>query len=165
MDFPLDYSSERFIHLLKRIEFGPEAGYDYFNTNENNLKGQPIKLMSRLTQALLCNIDYENVIITRKRNFLFFQEYLSKTNKLKLPKDLNSVPMVFPYLCANGKRLKQKLIREGIFVATYWPNVLKWCDEGSIEKKFTLNILNLPLDQRYSEYDLRTITELILHNA
>jgi hypothetical protein len=164
-DFPQDHSSERFKHLLKRIEFGAEAGYGNFKTNENSLIGQPVRAMSLLTQALLCNIDYEKVVKARKQNFHFFFEHLRESNELKLSENHDFVPMVFPYLTPTGKDLKQKLIKEGIFIATYWPNVLKWSANMSTEKKFTKKLLSLPIDQRYTEIQLQRVIDLILYHA
>jgi hypothetical protein len=160
-DFPLDYSSQRFNHLLKRIEFGPEAGYNDSIANDNSFIGQPIKLMSRLTQALLCNIDYDKVIKARKQNFLFFQERLRKSNQLKLPDDQDFVPMVFPYLTANGKNLKLKLIREGVFVATYWPNVTKDTKKGEYEYYLAEQNVCLPIDQRYDIKEMNNIIKIL----
>jgi len=160
-DFPQDYSSERFKHLLKRIEFNAETGYDDFKTNENNLIGQPIKLMSILTQALLCNIDYAKAIKTRKQNFQFLHSHLLETNELKLSENHDFVPMVFPYLSSRGKNLKQKLKQNGVFAATYWPNVFKWTKPEDKEYRYADQIVNLPIDQRYSGIELLGIVKLL----
>jgi len=165
LDFPLDYSSERFKHLLKRIEFGAEAGYDDFKTNENCLIGQPIKLMSMLTQVLLCNIDYDKVVNARKQNFLFLQEHLRDSNELKLPENPDFVPMVFPYLIPQGKNLKQKLIKEGVFIATYWPNVFEWTKPENIEYKYADKIVYLPVDQRIGKDERTYIINTVLKNV
>ena len=162
LDLPLDYSSKRFKHLFKRIEFGPEAGYDDYKANENSLRGQPIKIMSSLTQALLCNIDYDKVVRSRKQNFLFFHEHLKDSNELKLPENEDFVPMVFPYLTANGKSLKQRLMREGIFIATYWPNVIHYTKKGSFEYYLTEQNVCLPLDQRYGIKEMNNIIKILV---
>jgi hypothetical protein len=156
-----DKSSVRFSHLIKRIEDGAEAGYQDFKTNDNSLEGQSIKLMSALTQALLCNVDYNEVIKVRKNNFLSLFEHLNNSNELKIPKDKSFAPMVYPYLAANGKNLKQNLIQKGIFVATYWPNVLDWCDSSQIEYKMAAEIIYLPIDQRYCKTEMDFIVSNI----
>jgi hypothetical protein len=162
LDLKLDYSSERFKHLLIRIESDPQAGYDYFKLNENNLIGQPIKLMSLLTQSLLCNIDYDKTKRVRKQNFMFFQEYLSKSNQLYIPENYDSVPMVFPYLVPEGKTLKQRLIDQGVLVATYWPNVLKDTKKGDFEYYFAENGICLPIDQRYNIDEMKDILKKLI---
>jgi hypothetical protein len=161
IDFPLDYSSERFKHLLTRIEFGPEDGYDDYKSNDKSLIGQPIKLMSILTQALLCNIDYDKVAKARRENFLFFHEHLKKSNELKLPENEDFVPMVFPYLTANGKSLKQRLMRDGVFIATYWPNVINNTKKENYEYYLAEQNVCLPIDQRYGIKEMNNILKII----
>ena len=124
-ELPYDYSENRMTHLLKRIEYGAEAGYTDFKTNDNSLVGQPIRQMSKLTKALLCNIDYEFVKSKRIENFNFLHKILVQSNELKFELENDSVPMVYPFLTKKVD-LKGKLIQNKIFVATYWPNVLEW---------------------------------------
>ena len=157
-----DKSLTRFSHLIKRIDDGAEAGYSDFKTNDDTIKGQSIKLMSSLTQALLSNIDYEDIIKIRKQNFRLLEEYLQMSNKLNLPVDRDFVPMVFPYLTANGKSIRQKLIQTGIFVATYWPNIFKWCRSKDIEFQLSKGIVPLPIDQRYGIEEMKKIINLVL---
>jgi hypothetical protein len=158
---PRDNSVARFTHLIKRIDEGAVQGYPDFKANDDALKGQPIKLMSALTQALLCNIDYDKVIEVRKQNFLFLHEYLGESNELKLHIDNDLVPMVFPYLTANGKNLKQKLIHEGVFVATYWPNVFKELKKGEFEYYLAEQNVCLPIDQRYGIKEMKNIIKIL----
>jgi hypothetical protein len=147
LDFPLDYSSKRFKHLLKRIEFGAESGYKDFKTNENSLIGQPIMQMSKLTKALLCNIDYKFARKKRIENFLILQEKLYKYNGLKIKLDNKCVPMVYPFL-TNKTNLRQKLIENKIFIASYWNNVINWSNTDSLEYKYATQLVPLPVDQR-----------------
>lgn len=156
-----DKSMTRFSHLTKRIEDGAEAGYSDFKTNDDAIKWQSIKLMSTLTQALLCGIDYENVIKIRKQNFQFLDEHLQSSNKLHLQVDPDFVPMIFPYLTTKGKNLKQKLLQNGIFVATYWPNVFEWCDKIQMDYKIAEEIVPIPVDQRYGLKEMEYIISQI----
>ncbi|MDX9694243.1 MAG: hypothetical protein RBT49_00475 [Bacteroidales bacterium] len=151
-----DNSTTRFLHLIKRIDEGAEIGYATFKENEDSIKGQKIKLMSTLTKALLCNIDYDKAIKARKQNFIFLNKNLESVNKLKLPEIFDFVPMVYPFL-SYQTNLKQQLIDNKIYLATYWPNVLEWCTENQLEYNITKGILNLPLDQRYNESDMMKI--------
>ena len=156
-----DKSVTRFSHLIKRIDEGAEAGYLDFKANDRALKGQSIKLMSALTQALLCNIDYNLIIKKRKRNYEFLYKFLRESNELKLPEEHDFVPMVFPYRTAKGNVLKQKLIREGVFVATYWPNVIEWAENKSLEYKIASEMIFLPIDQRYNITEIKKIVKLL----
>lgn len=161
VDFPLDHSERRFIHLLKRVEYGPEIAYKDYIRIEKSFKKQEIKQMSLLTKGLLSNLDYELVRNKRRDNYLFLQTYLSKYNQLNLPLPKDSVPMVYPFMIENGAHFRKILIENKVYVATYWSNVLKLVLKDSLESNFTQNIIPLPIDQRYSPNDLIRILELL----
>jgi len=160
-DFPIDYSSSRITHLIKRIEYDAEAGYNDFKNNDNSLIGQPIKLLSKLTKALLCNIDYKQVQKTRKENFLFLHKKLSKHNTLEIDITTPFVPMVYPFFAKGNDLLRSHLISLKIYTATYWSNVFDWVKKDTIEFDLTQNLIHLPIDQRYSKKDLKLLLNII----
>ncbi|MFO8055376.1 MAG: hypothetical protein R6U19_09485 [Bacteroidales bacterium] len=149
LDLDQDVSFERCSHLLGRIDTGAEKHYDSFKRNSLALVNQPIKQMSNLTKRLLQSINYENIAQIRKNNFRFLDHALRNKNELTITVNEDMVPMVYPFLRSNGNALKKKFIESNIFVATYWPNVLKWCSDSSKEYHLALNLLNIPVDQRY----------------
>lgn len=145
-------------HLLKRIEMSATEGYSSFKVNEASLDHASIMKMSKLTQKLLHNIEYEQSAIRRKENFQYLHEHLGSKNELALEISDDMVPMVYPFLQSHdGARLKQKLIEKNIFVATYW--------EGQKDQKFGLTLQNemiaLPIDQRYGIDDMLYILEVL----
>jgi hypothetical protein len=160
MNIPIDYSEKRFVHLLKRIDKSAEAGFNDFKKNDKHFVGQPIRQMSKLTKALLCSIDYEYVRKKREENFLFLHQNLSKSNRLMININKRSVPLVYPFLSSKPS-LKQKLIQNKIYIATYWPNVFEWTKKDSLEYGYAQHILSLPIDQRYDKNDLLTIIKKI----
>src|SRR5690606_18146574 len=109
------------------------------------LKGQPIKKMSALTQALIESVDFAAVGRKRLQNFNFLDKALRPHNGLEINLAGGSVPMVYPLLLAAEKR--KTLIDHKIFVATYWPNVLQWCQSGQFEYYLSQHLLPLPIDQ------------------
>lgn len=149
-------------HLLKRVDLGAQAGYQDYRNNEDFLDNQLLKSMSNLTRALIENIDYEWVKMKRRENYEQLSYHLNASNLLKLP-DFNSFecPMVYPFM-SDDESLRQKLIDNRIFIATYWSNVFDWCNENSIEYKLTKYILPLPIDQRYGEEDMNRIISIVL---
>ena len=156
-----DISHDRCHHLLKRIDLGVEAGYADFRANSVKLKNQPIMQMSNLTRTLITSIDFEGVKDTRKKNFQLLHEALSSSNKLEIPEIKSfACPLVYPYLTDN-RQLKQHLIENKIFVATYWPNVLAWCNENTIEYELADKVIAIPIDQRYGEKEMNIIIKLI----
>lgn len=159
LEFPVDYSSERMKHLFSRIECGAEAGYDEFKVNENDLIGQPIKQMSKLTRELLLNIDYNFVAKRRRDNYATFASVLIN-NKIDLPLNGNAVPYCYPLL-TDVSNLRSKLISNKVFIPAFWPNVIINNPLGSIEQLFCDNLLALPIDQRLDEIDITRILNLL----
>lgn len=159
-DLPIDVSVDRFMHLIKRIEFGPKAGYNDFKKNDQNLIGQPIMQMSNLTRRLLLSIDYLNAKKKRRNNYLILHDALAKYNELSISIDAACTPMVYPFLI-DKPDLRQRLIDEKIYIATYWPNVLKWADKTSIEVDLAKKVLALPIDHRYSHKNMNQLLNIL----
>lgn len=153
-ELPWDKSWDRMEHLVRRLDEGAGAGYASFQESEASLDNSPIKLMSRLTERVLAGVDYEWSRQRRRENFLYLHGYMGERNKLKLELQEGEVPMVYPLWLDRGEELKKELIRNKIFVATYWSNVLEWCQEGMLERELARNILALPVDQRYDKKDM-----------
>ena len=156
-----DISYQRFSHLLKRIDLGAENGYPDFKENDQSLSEQPIKKMSRLTRYLMSQIDYNFVSARRKANYQIIHNLLGKFNELPDIFPENAVPMVYPFLL-NSQSLHQKLIENKIYVAKYWPNVLKLTSEYSMEYNYADKIIPLPIDQRYNAEDMKILAEKVI---
>ncbi|RLD71459.1 MAG: hypothetical protein DRI87_06930 [Bacteroidetes bacterium] len=160
MELEEDDSSGRFGHLLKRITDGAEAGHGAFLENEQKLNGQSVKKMSRLTRKLLASIDYNAVANRRRKNFEILHAKLARFNKLKTELSADAAPMVYP-LYIEKAGLREYLIQNKIFVATYWPNVFNWTKPGQWEHQLAANLIPLPVDQRYGEEEMQQIIQLI----
>lgn len=155
-----DVSLQRMEHLMGRIELGAEEFYNVFKRNNAALKKQPIKEMSNLTHRLLQSIDYTTIAKKRRENFLFLNETLCKSNRLKINFDSEQVPMVYPYLINDGNDLKSKLIEQKIFIPTYWPNEKSWKNiKNSFDYFLKLNLIPVPIDQRYSSKQMKIILQ------
>lgn len=164
IDLTIDSSFDRCSHLLKRHDLGAGAGYADFKENSERLKMQPIERMSTLTQRLMHSIDFEDIKRQRRNNFRSLHIVLDDSNGLNIPSlDSFACPMVYPYLTTDIG-LKQKLIQNKIFVATYWPNVLEWCKSEDIEFQLANKIIAIPIDQRYGTEDMRYLIKMILNN-
>jgi hypothetical protein len=161
VELDFDDSSCRLGHLIKRIEHGVKNGYSDFLKTEEELKNEPIKQMSRLTNKILKSIDYNNVIKKRVHNFKYLMKELNSLNELKFELHDGFVPMVYPFLDANSSKLYSRLIGNEIFVAKYWPNVKEWVATDSFEYYLAENLLALPIDHRYEIEDMARIINLI----
>lgn len=158
---PVEISASRFSHLFKRIEGGAEAGYQDFQHNENSLSNLPIREMSAISDRILQNVDYEYVRYKRRENFSYLHAVLKDINWLKLNPEEDIVPMVYPFWSPD-RTLRKRLLENRIYVATYWPNVLKWCKEHTLESNWAQYLIPLPIDQRYGPHEMEQIVKIIL---
>lgn len=164
-EFEQDYSYERMSHLLKRIDLGPEAGYQDFRRNDDALCNQGIKKMSKLTEAVMAGIDYEAAKNKRRENYQQLEEAFGDSNQIHLEMDSLSVPMVYPYLTENGEVLKKKLIENKVFVATYWPNIQKGIACKMMEYELAERLVLIPCDQRNGIGEMGKIKIVICKNS
>ena len=159
-DIEQDQSWERMTHLLRRIDVSAEAAYADFREADDKLKNKPIMKMSVLTHRIMASIDYDGVAEKRRQNYLLLDKALGNKNGITLSLAADAVPMVYPFLTTD-QQLRQRLIDNKVYVATYWPNVSDWVNTDSTEYTLTTQLLPLPIDQRYGEEDLKGIYELI----
>ena len=161
-DFEKDESYQRMSHLLKRIDLSAEQGYADFSENDKSLEQQPIKRMSNLTERILSGIDYQSIKKQRKENFSFLHEALKDKNLLSIELSKDSIPMIYPFR-THDENLRQNLINERVYCATYWPNVFNWCNEDKNSYILAKEIIALPIDQRYSTNEMKKILECIMY--
>ena len=158
-ELAVDVSKDRMKHILGRYE-GKSASdyYDDFKENDHSFIGLPLMYMSKLTHNILGAIDYEKVIEKRNENYRVLSNGLDKINELKFVKPY--APFVYPFYCENGMFLRKKLAEKKIFIPTLWPNILDF-DSCELEKDYALNILPIPVDQRYSVNEMEKISQYL----
>ena len=149
----------RSTHLLKRLAVSAESGYADYQQAELSLVEFEPHQMSSLTRRILNSVDFEAVRTRRNNNFHFLHKRLGKINKLLIdPLSING-PLCYPFFIAKAG-IRQRLIRERIFVATYWPDVLDRVDDSSCEASLVKNIIPLPCDQRYGKEEMKKIIDI-----
>lgn len=158
--YKVDVSYKRFSHLLERHDVSASKGYKAFKKNELSLNGQPIRQMSNLTKKLLSKIDFDAIKNQRIANFTLLQHNLSNSNLLKIDLEFGTCPMVYPYYIKNNT-IRQDLINNKIYAATYWPNVFLSAKKESTEYDLAQHILPLPIDQRYKKEDMNQIIKIL----
>jgi hypothetical protein len=158
--YPVDSSVHRFSHLIKNIDQGIQQGYGDYLKNNKDLENNPIRMMSPLTKRILSGINYSECARVRKRNFNFLHKHLKDYNLFKFNFPEEYSPMVYPFLW-NDRQLKLHLIQRSIFVPTYWPNVFEWTDTRMYENYLARYIVPLPIDHRYSLYDMNYMLNTI----
>jgi len=155
-----DESHNRMDFVLGRYE--RPAGEFFAESKDNNkrFENEALSSMSFLTENLLRAIDYKDVSLHRERNFEYLHERLGERNLLEL--QLIAGPFMYPLLVENSGDVREALAKEGIYIPTLWPNVLKTCREGSTAFNYAKNILPLPVDQRYGEEDMDRLTASLM---
>lgn len=148
-------------HLHKRKQFGAEAGFADFQSNEKKLDNQPIRWMSLDTKKILSHIDFNRVITLRRANYKYLHGALSEHNQLVLPEwDTFSCPMVYPFVHGTDRDLRKELIENKVFVAKYWPNV-DCVEDFEIEYGLVNGMIPIPCDQRYGVEEMKRIIDII----
>ncbi len=152
--------SKNYSQLIGRIEYGASMYFEKYKQAEWHLENAPLKSMSKLTTRILNSIDYEDVKKKRKINFNFLHNKLKQFNKLDIDFTNIEAPFSYPFICSNNK-LRDQLIKNKIYVAKYWNEVLKRNTVNNHEKYFVNYIIPLPIDQRYNLEDMKRIVEVI----
>ena len=158
-DLERDISYGRMPYLLGRVERPASEFYaEYVQSNADFAK-EPVKRLSRLTENLLRGIDYARVQRVRTANWRRLSERLGKLNELALTETVG--PFAYPLLVPNDRMLRKKLIEQKIYVPTLWPAVLERCGEATWEHRLALDLLPLPVDQRYGADDMDYISDAV----
>lgn len=148
--------------LLECAAHGPEAAGDACERNERRLRNAPLRRMSRLTERLIGGIDYETARRKRLDNFRYLHERLGPLNRLRLEADSMSAPFCYPFWTAFPE-LRNALIDARILIPLLWPEALEQAPAGSVERRLALNLLPLPVDQRYGRGEMERIILAVEH--
>lgn len=150
LDLPQDYSKDRMIHILGRYEINASDYYQDFVCQEEAFYELEPKYMSKLTHNILRALDYEMICKKREHNYLFLAERLGNRNGLDLKMPIG--PYAYPFYTENGMKFRNYLIKNGIYIPTLWPNLIQ-----DKENKLALNLLPLPVDQRYGIDEMKIL--------
>jgi hypothetical protein len=158
-----DQSPSRFMHLLKRIDAGAEAGYADYATAEESLKLQEPKEMSTLTQRLLGSVDYPDIRARRIANFVWLHGKLRQSNAFPsaCDRDRDSAPLCYPYL-GGPADLRARLIAQRVYTPCYWPEIATAAEVPEFEKRLAGATVFLPCDHRLSVAQLDRVVKLVL---
>ncbi|RXN92587.1 hypothetical protein C7R54_02185 [Achromobacter aloeverae] len=158
---PEDDSMPRTAHLLKRLAYDAERGYADFQASEATLADTRPRAMSTLTQRLLSAVDTSGARARRNENFRILHDHLGHLNLLNVQLPTIDGPLCYPFVTSDVG-LREALMQDRIYAATYWPEVLTRCPPGTIESRLVRNCLPLPCDQRYDRNDMERIVAIIL---
>lgn len=131
--------------------------------NEERINNSDVLSMSSLTQALLDNVDYEYVKKKRQSNYDYAARIFDKKNLLNeslLLRDASQTPMVYPLLIEN-EHIRFILKDHHIFVGQWWRYLLNIPETSDWEKRLSMYILPIQIDQRYGPNELDYTAEII----
>ena len=148
-------SVERCRHLLLRADGQLDSGYVAFKQAEASLVDTAPRVMSELSRRMINSSDIDGMALRRCRNFELLHSHFSDINRCVIPANLTS-PLCYP-LWLDRSIDRDRLTSQGIFIPTYWNEVLGRCNPGSIEYSLTLNCFALPCDQRYGIKDIERL--------
>ena len=157
--YELDSSAQRMGFIMEALEKGTNAGYSDHLGAENELALSGVKAMSRVTAALLGNIDYEGIRERRSRNYRVLCERFDDFNELKTDMKAGS-PMIYPLLLKDAG-LRKCLVDIKIYIPQWWKIVIDHPKANEWEKYVSENLYPLPIDQRYTEQDMDELSRII----
>lgn len=159
-EYPSDFSSASSGFLLARIESGGNANYSHYQESEKRLSESDILRMSKLTRALLDNIDYDGIREKRQANYDYAAAVFKGLNLLPagfLERAKTQVPMVYPLL-VEREELRYILKANHIFVGQWWKYLLEEPGPSAFEKYLSKYLLPIQIDQRYGPREIdRTV--------
>ena len=158
---PEGRSRRRCGSLLTRLEEKASEGYAEFKAASASLHSEGITSMSPLTRRLLNSIDFERIADRRRNNYRILAEYLTPRNPLAEHIDPDPyMPMVYP-LMTDDSSLRDRLIKNKIYVARYWPTFTPPLPPDSVATQLSERIIPLPIDQRYGAEEMYRILKVI----
>lgn len=160
-DLPTVSSYEISQHLFKRKDGLRKEGFEAFQTIKNSYKQLSISKMSHTSKAILSSLDYDACQLTREQNFNYLHGILESYNNINIrPTD---TPMYYLFKHKDGIKIRSDLISKGIFIPTYWPNVLKDNSPESYSYKLSQELVCLPIDHRYNTNQMQIISSEVLN--
>ena len=144
------------LHLKLRLRGDQSKAYKRYLQYEKTIDSG-LKKISAVSEEILKGLDYESIRTKRKSNFQFYHRKLAKLNRLRLNVDAGAVPHYYPFL-PNIPVDRLQCSKAGIFIPTFWPDVLtRKMQNFYFEKKLAKELLLLPIDHRYTEKDCAVV--------
>ena len=160
-NYPQDNSNERFSHLLKRVELGPEKAYLDFLKNEDLISEMKVLKMSKLTSKILNSVCTDTIINRRKENYKIYDSLLREHNICQLSIHENDVPLGYVFISIE-KNLRLNLLKNKIYIPTYWQGLEVKFGKDSLAHKLAEKLYCLPIDQGLDINDIKKISTIIL---
>lgn len=147
-------------YLLGRFESNASNFFMESKLNNKRFGVEPLQTMSALTDNILRGIDYAHVSSTRNENYDVVSDALSGINRLRNLRR-PTVPFMYPLLVTGAQRIRERAAKQLIYIPTLWPNVIEDASAGEAARRYSADILPLPIDQRYTQQDMQRMIEVV----
>lgn len=150
-------------HLVMRRSGDDRRAWELFKRHEARI-GIDIRAMSNASSQLLGAVDMAGVRRVRVENFRALHARLGAVNTAGLSLDdvSGEVPLCYPFQPAAALD-RAALGRAGVYVPTFWPEVLSRPGAGfERERAAAARLLPLPIDQRYGVDDMTALADTLL---
>lgn len=139
---------------------------DLFNETEEILdKNKKINDISNISFKVLKEVDIKNLIKKRKENYKYLSKKLKSISKIKICKvnTKKEVPLFLVIRLDKKERnsFRKYLTKNRIYCPIHWPLINELNEKFEV-KNFIENIISIPIDQRYSNKDMKYIYKKIL---
>ena len=159
VDLIQDESGSRSLFFFFFLENGTNGSYQDYLGAMDELINSGIRGMSPLTRAILRSADYPEIMAQRKKNYAVLARRFEGINEYRAGPDDES-PIAYPLVIRNSS-IREKLIRNRIYVPQWWKAILQEAKANDLEKTLSEFLLPLPIDQRYSEEDMEHMASVI----
>ncbi len=159
-DDPSRFTGISVEHSLNRLLGDLELGYRQYVEYEKSLDST-IQRISLLSESLLSQVPYDRIRDRRRDNFNFLHRELGADNQLAVDLNEDSNAFCYPFLPAHPLA-KSELHAHRFFIPSFWRDTLSRDTAGfELEKKFSEELLPLPIDHRYTDHDLTLLSTFI----
>lgn len=155
-----DCSHGRMEFLFGRMDCSANEFYARYASNNELFSGEPLKEMSNTTANIMRGLDYKKIADIRFKNFKYLNSKFKQLNKLDLT--IPKGAFAYPLYVDNGREIRKILQAQKIYIPTLWTDVLDVGGADSLEMDMALNILPLPVDQRYGLDDMRYLADAVM---
>jgi dTDP-4-amino-4,6-dideoxygalactose transaminase len=136
-----------------------EKAFEIFKEHEASFDGQT-RMISRVSEILLSNLNYKQISQRRLDNFEMLHDELKGYNALDIDIARMDVPFCYP-LMPKAPIEKRRFYDKNVFLPNYWPDVLDREFSSVNAKKFSLDLLPLPIDHRYGKEEMDFIIKIV----
>lgn len=149
-------------HGLLRALGRQDEAYAAYQAYEATLNCEVYRI-SETSESLLNAVDHEQVKSRRRENFEYLHARLGPSNTLPMGSAPKPYPFCYPYLPERSTD-RSNLYANGLFIPRLWPDVLTRTGDGfEREKRWSQDLLPLPIDHRYGESEMERLAEFLMN--